>query len=71
MVSDLASRFAEVSLRLYGHESAFDIVVDANQDFEAVARAFERQGCTVARNEVRRSLSVACPEREGALGLCR
>ncbi|CAN5420242.1 hypothetical protein BH11ARM2_BH11ARM2_37900 [soil metagenome] len=62
MLSDHSTRFAEVSIRLYGHEGAFDIGLDADHDIEAVILAFEKLGCKVVRNQTRRSLSVTCPE---------
>jgi hypothetical protein len=63
MVTDLATRFAETSIRLYGHERTFDIGLDHGLDFETVAQAFEKMGCQVQRNLPRRSLTVTCPER--------
>ncbi|RYG37886.1 hypothetical protein EON81_05350 [bacterium] len=62
MVSELATRFAEVSLKLYGHEQSFDIGLDNDQELEAVAQAFESLGCQVERNELRHSLTVICPQ---------
>ena len=57
-----ASRFAETSLALYGSRGPFATGVDAEEDLETVAEAFERLGCDVEREPLRFRVKVTPPK---------
>ena len=63
MLLQTATRFAETSLALYAKEGTFATGVDDDVEMEAVARAFERLGCTVVREPLRFRVKVTAPPR--------
>lgn len=67
MVSEIAGKFAAVSLDLYGSEREFDIGVSSAEEIESFAAAFEKRGCEVDRDPIRLRLRIRCPETEAKL----
>lgn len=57
-----AQRFAETSIRLFQSEGTFHIDVPEDMSFEEVTAAFEKMGCRVDREPMRRRLTVVCPD---------
>lgn len=64
MVSDSATRFAQVSINLFAHEGTFRIEVPSGEDFDRIAYEFERVGCKVEREDHGRCLVVTPPRRK-------
>lgn len=58
MTLESSTRFAQISLSLFGHEGRFRIEVPSGEDFERTAEAFERAGAAVERQPLERCLVV-------------
>ncbi|GEM_PF-3588886 len=68
MLVKTADRFAQTSLALYGREGTFATSVDSEEDMELIAQAFERLGCLVLCEPLRRQVRVTASMRAEGVG---
>jgi hypothetical protein len=53
-------RFAEVALRIFGHEGTFEIAPTVSSEFSALCDAFRELGCEVVPTECGNGMQVTC-----------
>lgn len=62
MPTSQSTKFAQVSLDLYGHQGSFDIGFNSQEDMDAAAQAFQEIGCKVCQTDPYRfTLTVTPP----------